>query len=181
MEPVKSRTATRRTKAGTEQHIRFEQDPRGPWYPLVRSVVEVKAAEPRPIVVIPTAAQRAARVLIDADPAVCPIPKTAAALVARLRQDDGAIWRLTYSLAMVPPSKVSKTGDWTRTHVHCLRVRRADGGAGWAAWCNGSFDAAQWVALGDVWPRNVGAGEFGNAACPVLDSPIARPALVAVG
>lgn len=148
MEPVKSRPAAkRRTKDGAEEHVRYEQDPRGAWYPLVRIVVRVAVEAPVPVIVVR---------MRDADPTAPEWPRrTVGALVSKLAMDDGAVFRVTYSRAMVPPSKLSRTGDWIDTHVHVLRVQRADGQRGWGAWHNGRWEEGQWWAPGDVMVRCV--------------------------
>lgn len=148
-EPQRKRPAVRKTKDGGEEHVRYELDPAGPWRPLVRIVVKAPPQRVDPVIVVP---------MRDAAPGDPEWPKrTVGALVAKLAGDDGALVRVTYSMAILPPSKVSKTGDWKPTHVHVVRVVRHDG-RGWGAWYNGRWEDGQWWHQGDPMPVCVPLG-----------------------
>jgi hypothetical protein len=131
-------------------------------------VVEV----PRPLVLVPTAAQRAAGVrLVDAEDSQMP---TAARRLRDAIVAAGGSARATYAHALMPPKRGGE--DWWDNHSVALRVVHADGRRGWGVWSNGKWDSGQWQGV------NVGAREFAALAVPlVLDASLDSQARVLVG
>lgn len=105
---------------------------------------------PVPIVLVPTAAQRAAgQRLVDARDDQ--IPRGAKTLV-KAAQAAGWLVRVTYAHALMPPKR--GTEDWWDAHTVAVRLAHPDGRRAWGCWSNGTWDGGQ------VRGRNIGAREL---------------------
>lgn len=115
-----------------------------------------------PIVLVPTAAQRAAgQSLVDARDDQ--IPRSARALMKAAAHSGWRV-RVTYAHALMPPKRGAE--DWWDNHTVAVRLRHGrDGRRAWGVWSNGGWDGGQ------IMGRSVGARELAALVSDVqLDS-----------
>lgn len=114
-----------------------------------------------PVVLVPTAAQRAAGVrLVDARDDQ--MPARARALAKKAREAGWTV-RVTYAHALCPPKRGAE--DWWDNHTVAVRLAHPDGRRAWGVWSNGGWDGGQ------IMGRNCGATELGALVSDVqLDS-----------
>lgn len=144
-----------------------------------REAVRTAVAQaPRPIVLVPTPAQRAAGVRV-VDATAEQVPAAAQRLAAAIAAAGNPL-RVTYAHALMPPKRGGE--DWWDNHTVAVRTGLADGSArGWGVWSNGKWDAGQWWVAGAM-VRNVGAREFAAlAVAVVLDASLDSQARELVG
>lgn len=141
-------TATQRAQA----QARYDAEREAFWAACAdRAAARRRVAPPLvPVVLVPTAAQRAAgRNLVDATEEQ--IPRGARAL---MKAAAAAGWtvRATYAHALMPPKR--GTEDWWDAHTVAVRLAHPDGRRAWGCWSNGTWDGGQ------VRGRNIGAREL---------------------